>query len=76
MREFIPKDKAWAFESYTLILRHEYEDEYGKRKLEEPYIMKQIIDRSVLPYGNDGVFINHMFDRFKYELMKRMDGEE
>ena len=59
-----------TFESYTIILRHEFEYNDGNRfEIEPPLVLKHCYDRA---YGCSGIVLNRMFDEMKHEALKRI----
>ena len=58
-------------EEYTLILRHDFLlDEKTRIPVEEPIIFKMCTDREL---SASPVNINEMLDRFRHEVLMRLD---
>ena len=62
------------FETYTLILKHDYEmDGEVWSRIDEPLIVKYCTDRTIT---GTGILINRMFDEMKHEVLKRAERRE
>lgn len=68
------KEGLFAHEQYTLTLKHEFVDRFGRRKeISEPIKTVQIVladDSYGIPAG---MIINEMLDRMKEYILRRAD---
>ena len=60
--------KKIAFEAYTLVLKHSIWDGEEEHELEEPIVIKNMMQLSL---GNPTYMINEMMEKMKHELLVR-----
>ena len=60
------------FESYTLILRHDYEVDGTTHQIEEPLVIKHCFDRTFHGSGCT-MMLNNMFHEMRMEALKRAE---
>ena len=58
-----------TFETYTLILKHCFEENGEIVQIEDPLVVKYCTDRMI---GSVPILINRMFDEMKHEALKRL----
>lgn len=72
--DVIEEKEGFEHEQYTLTLKHEFVDRFGRRKeISEPIKAVQIVladDRYGIPAG---MIINEMLDRMKEYILRRAD---
>ena len=61
------------FETYTLVLNHDYEIDGEICKIDEPLIIKYCADRTMT---GTGILLNRMFEEMKHEALKRAERRE
>lgn len=62
------EDEKPAYEIYTIILKHSIFDGEQEHQIEEPLVVKQMMQLGTVPIGYS---VDVMMERMKHELLKR-----